>query len=163
MKQLYLMRHATAESHSSAVVDKMRGLSFQGKGELERLQIKLLGLFDGVSLVLCSSSVRTRQTLEGIQNMIYHNAEIRFLDELYHCSPATISEELSLISEDHQSILVIGHNPGISQFLNEVLIAHSQPAHGSIPPAGVTIYSYNGYPWDNIKPQYLTFERLILP
>lgn len=163
MKQLYLMRHATAESHSPAVADKYRSLSFQGKGELERLQIKLIGLFDTVSLVLCSSSVRTRQTLEGIQKLIYQNTEVRFMDELYHCPPSVIFEELSLLAEEHQAVLVIGHNPGISQFLNEVLVSHQQPAHGSIPPAGVTIYSYNGHPWAEIRPKDLTFERLILP
>lgn len=163
MKHLYLMRHAAAESHSSAVVDKLRSLSFQGKGELERLQIKLLGLFDTVSLVLCSSAVRTRQTLEGVQKMIYQGAEVKFLDELYHCQPATIIEELSLLDEEQKAVLVIGHNPGISQFLNNVLLAHNQPTHGSLPPAGVAIYSFNGHPWRDINPQHLTFERLILP
>ncbi|HXF91017.1 MAG TPA: histidine phosphatase family protein, partial [Candidatus Nitrosotenuis sp.] len=80
MKHLYLMRHASAESHSMPVSDKQRSLSFQGKGELERLQVKLLGLFDSLSLILCSSSVRTRQTLQGIQNLIHQGVEIKYLD-----------------------------------------------------------------------------------
>jgi phosphohistidine phosphatase len=162
MKQLYLMRHASAESHSGNVPDKQRILSFQGKGELERLQVKLLGLFDGVSLVLCSNSMRTRQTLEGIQNLIPPSAEVKFLDELYHCQPVTILEELSLVPEHHSSILIIGHNPGISQFLNDVRIASGQPSNGSIPPAAVTVYSFNTHPWAGIVPAKLKFEKLIL-
>ena len=98
MRQLFIMRHAAAESNVSKD-DKLRSLSFQGRGELKRLVDIRIGLFDEVSQVICSTAIRTRQTLDGIQDILSPIAEISYFDSLYHATVQTILEEIGLIDD----------------------------------------------------------------
>ena len=57
--------------------------------------------------VLCSTSRRTRETLEGVAP----GGETLFEPELYHADPGELLARLQRISDDVESVMVIGHNP----------------------------------------------------
>ncbi len=114
MKHLYLMRHASA-SHGFADFD--RPLNLEGRKQLEVLCAKNVGFFDGVGAVLCSTSTRTRQTCAGIADLFLPSTAYHFLDSLYHASAETVLEEIRLLPDTTQSVFIIAHNPGVSEFL----------------------------------------------
>lgn len=64
-------------------------------------------------LVLCSPSVRTRQTLERIARGLPDGTPVELEDELYAASAQTLLERLRLLPEGIGAVLVIAHNPGL--------------------------------------------------
>ena len=64
-----------------------------------------------VEAVLCSSATRTRQTLArtGV------DAPSTFLDRLYGASPGTMIAEINRVGDEVATLLVVGHEPTISQ------------------------------------------------
>ena len=114
---IYLLRHA--ESPMNPLVDDhRRPLSDTGRVDAFTLA-KYIGenkiCFD---LTLCSTSDRTRETLTIIKDHSKNSfQEINYLDELYNASKNKILEVISKHTD--QSILVVGHNPGISKLISD--------------------------------------------
>jgi phosphohistidine phosphatase len=65
------------------------------------------------ALVLCSTSVRTRQTLEAIQPSLGKSSRVELLPELYAASKPELLERLKALPESVASVMLIGHNPGL--------------------------------------------------
>jgi phosphohistidine phosphatase len=65
-----------------------------------------------VDLVLCSSALRTRETLERMTEA-FGDAEIVVEDELYGATDDELLERLRRVAEADETVAVIGHNPGI--------------------------------------------------
>jgi len=63
-----------------------------------------------IDAVLCSSAVRTRQTLErtGVP------APVNYLDRLYGASPGEVIDEITKVGDDVATLLVVGHEPTTS-------------------------------------------------
>ncbi len=64
-------------------------------------------------LVLCSSSVRTRQTLERIARGLPDCPRVEIEDGLYAASARALLERLRQVPAENESVLVIAHNPGL--------------------------------------------------
>lgn len=62
-------------------------------------------------LVLCSSATRTRQTLELLG--LEREPELSVEDGLYGASAGELLVRLQQISTSAESVLLIGHNPGV--------------------------------------------------
>ena len=78
-------------------------------------------------LVLCSSSRRTRETLEGVGATGKQLIE----GELYAASTSAVIERLRRVPEHTQSVMLIGHNP-VMQTLVLRLVGGGDPvADGS--------------------------------
>ena len=65
------------------------------------------------ALVLCSTSVRTRQTLEAIQPSLGKKCAVELVPELYGASEQELLERLRALPEGVGSGMLIGHNPGL--------------------------------------------------
>jgi phosphohistidine phosphatase len=65
------------------------------------------------SLVLCSSSLRTRETLAAILPALGDALEIRIERALYGAGAAELLERLRQMPNTVSSVMLIGHNPGI--------------------------------------------------
>lgn len=64
-----------------------------------------------IDLVLCSTATRARQTLErtGVQ------APVRYVERLYGATPGMVIDEINGVNEDVTSLLVVGHEPTMSE------------------------------------------------
>lgn len=113
MLQLHLLRHAKTEQFSPTGKDFDRYLMKKGL----RQRDDLAGFFSGgkgIQHVLCSSSKRTRETLEPLLGSL---PEPVYSDDLYLCSHQTM---LKMLWESNLSgdVLIVGHNYGISDLVN---------------------------------------------
>jgi phosphohistidine phosphatase len=119
--KLHLLRHAKTNQISPTGKDFDRELlprAFEQSAELKRyLQDHTIA----PKHILCSSAVRTRQTLDQIK-ALFADVPITFLDELYL---ASAGELLKIINElqSPKDILLIGHNEGISELASELSAA----------------------------------------
>lgn len=81
-------------------------------------------------LVLCSSSVRTRQTLERIARAIPDGTPIEVEESLYASSASTLIERLRQVPPEMRAVLVIAHNPGLQDLA--LLLAGRGPSLGRL-------------------------------
>jgi phosphohistidine phosphatase len=65
--------------------------------------------------VLCSPSLRTRQTLEAIEPSLGKGCSVELVPELYAASERELLERLRALPESAASVMLIGHNPGLQQ------------------------------------------------
>jgi phosphohistidine phosphatase len=101
------MRHATAGQGGST--DHDRPLSDQGRREAADAGDWIRGNLPPVDAVLCSTAVRTRQTLSAAGV----DAPATFVDELYGGGIDDILEQIATITDAAGTVLVVGHAPGI--------------------------------------------------
>jgi phosphohistidine phosphatase len=67
------------------------------------------------ALVLCSPSLRTRQTLEAIEPSLGKGCSVELAAELYAASGQKLLERLRALPESADSVMLIGHNPGLQE------------------------------------------------
>jgi phosphohistidine phosphatase len=165
MKKLILMRHAEAQPDQFGLNDRERCLSGEGMEELEGVRKKLQGELQGLKLVLCSNVKRTRQTLEGIKAILPSSCEYAFDDGLYHAPVPNLINRLQDLEESQDIVLIIAHNPGVSDFLNLVVSA-TQKESGMpqvLPTSGVAIFEGNFKKWKEATPALFTLKSTLFP
>lgn len=109
MRTLVLMRHAKS-AYPDGVADHERPLADRGIREAGLAGEWLQENVPAIDAVLCSSAVRTRQTLArtGVA------APAEFLDRLYGASPGAVIDEINKVGADVTTLLVVGHEPTTS-------------------------------------------------
>lgn len=110
--KLHLLRHAKTNPHSATGLDFDRELLPRGYEQIAELKNFLKEHPIDPKIILCSSAMRTRQTLAELQDL-WPEASILFIDELYLAEKEAI---LKLICAQNCSdeLLVVGHNDGLS-------------------------------------------------
>jgi phosphohistidine phosphatase len=114
MKTLTLLRHVKTNKAENGQADFDRGLHEKGKQ-----QIDILKRYFEISLgstpvdVHCSSSKRTRSTLNGIASALTI-AQKEFEKKLYLADVSTLLVYINKITSPNDHLLIIGHNEGLS-------------------------------------------------
>ena len=109
MRTLVLMRHAKSD-YPAGVADHDRPLADRGIREAALAGEWLRANAPHIDAVLCSSAVRTRQTLERTAV----SAPVSYLDRLYGAGPGDVLDEINKVGDDVTTLLVVGHEPTTS-------------------------------------------------
>jgi phosphohistidine phosphatase len=165
MKKLILMRHADSQPEQFGLTDRERSLSGEGMEELGLIRKQLQGELQGLGLVLCSNVKRTRQTLEGIKAILPSACDYEFDDDLYHAPVASLMNRLQELEDSQDFVMVIGHNPAVSDFLNLVLkAAEKQSGMPKIlPTSGIAIFEGHFNKWRDATPALFTLQTFLRP
>ena len=114
MKTLYLLRHAKAAPESS-LGDAKRPLAKRGRKAAKTMADFLAKLDPAPELVLCSTAVRTRETLDLILPALKPQPTVTYEDRLYLAAATELIERLRKVRKDTGCVLLIGHNPGLHE------------------------------------------------
>lgn len=146
MSRLFLMRHAQA-GHG-ATDDERRPLTDHGRAQAALVGRQLADLAP-IDLVLCSSSTRTRQTLDEL----HLAARVEFQQALYLAGTDQLRQRIAETDEGVGSLLVIAHNSGIGLLaaeLTQPVDAEAADRLGwSFPTAAVHWFDLDG-PWSDL-------------
>jgi phosphohistidine phosphatase len=112
VKYLHLLRHAKSSWDEPGLPDHERPLAPRGRKACAKLARYVRRQGIRPELVLCSSSRRTRETLELISTVL-EGAVIEIEDGLYGADSYGLLTRLSDLPESASSVLVIAHNPGL--------------------------------------------------
>lgn len=112
MHRLHLLRHAKS-SWKEDVEDHQRPLNKRGREAARRIGQDLPGSVGAVDLVLCSTALRTRQTLELAVAGFAARPACLFEDGLYLADCDKLLARLRRLDESVGNVLLIGHNPGL--------------------------------------------------
>ena len=126
MPELFLLRHADASPGDAD--DHERPLSARGQAEAASIGQKLGSTRAMLSAVLCSSALRTRETLDALREAEAFEASppdvapgIRIEEVLYLASTRQMLARLQQLPSDTSSALLIGHNPGIYDLATQLV------------------------------------------
>jgi phosphohistidine phosphatase len=124
MHRLHLLRHAKS-SWKEDVEDRERRLNRRGREAARRVGRNLPPTIGPLDLVLCSSAVRTRETMDLVLADYGVRPRSVIEDELYAASPERLIERLRRLDGDEANVLLIGHNPGLHELAVTLADANS--------------------------------------
>lgn len=113
MKRLILMRHGKAE-RSNPGGDFERGLTDRGFADAVLMGRLLADEALAPQLALVSAARRTQETWRGVSTS-FPEAKAAHLRILYHATADRILFELEAHADQADSLMVIGHNPGLHE------------------------------------------------
>jgi phosphohistidine phosphatase len=113
--RLYLLRHAKSSWNDASLPDHERPLAPRGRRAAKLMGDHLSEEDIHPALVLCSSSVRTRETLSRIGKALDDEPPVQFEEGLYGAGAEQLLERLRQLPADLSSVLLIGHNPGVHE------------------------------------------------
>lgn len=108
-RTLLLMRHAKSD-YPPGVADHERPLAPRGIREAGLAGDWLRANVPAVDAVLCSTATRARETLANT----HVDAPVRYSERLYGATAGTMIEEINAVGDDVQTLLVVGHEPTMS-------------------------------------------------
>ena len=147
-KTLYLLRHAEASQAESGISDYDRSLTPHGEDQAIEVANYIRNKIINFDFVMCSSALRTQQTLEPIRDYLT-TAELDINPQYYNINEEQILEYIQMTPDSVQTLLYIGHNPGIA--FSALRIIPQDGSHGFIekgyPPAGLAGFTLGINSW----------------
>lgn len=116
-KHLFLMRHASAGPGAD---DRARPLTPAGRREAAQIAHALAARSVRPAWALVSPARRAQETLDAIRGVV-ELAGAETDGALYLASSSVLRSRLERVPEQTTSLLVIGHNPGLSELLHELV------------------------------------------
>jgi phosphohistidine phosphatase len=168
-RTLILLRHAKAE-HVRGKSDLARGLAPRGRGDARAVGAWISDPARAavLDLVLCSASERTRQTLDGVLVGGACAKDTRFDERIYDASAAILFDLLREVPDSVNSVLMIGHAPGIP--LLATALAHDDSASTDVidrlsqgfPTSALAVLGFEGR-WARLAPESAYLRAFVVP
>ena len=111
-RRLIVMRHAKSSWQSEAETDHARPLNSRGRRDAPKVANRFVELDWLPQHVLSSDSQRTRETCALLMQSWDEGIGVQFLASLYHAGASSLEQELPGVSDEVETLLVVGHNPG---------------------------------------------------
>jgi phosphohistidine phosphatase len=122
MRFLTLLRHGAASYESSEMQDLYRPLSPNGVMEAELMARSIAKLEAKPDLMITSNALRTMNTAKIIiEKNNWQVISIENHPELYLASLETLIDRINSASESIEHLLLINHNPGLSELANHLI------------------------------------------
>jgi phosphohistidine phosphatase len=124
-KILYLVRHGKAKSADFGEKDRQRPLDSEGLRQATRIGAFLYKNDPMPSAIITSSATRAMETAEQLASQLgYDLSKIKVIDDLYDASVRMILETVTQFNDAWNVVLIIGHNPAISYFVEYITGHH---------------------------------------
>ena len=167
MKTLFLLRHAKSSWDDPGCADFDRPLNGRGRKAARAIGALMKEKNLVPDLVLSSPSARTRETMERFVEGFEAAPEVKFLDDLYLASAGTIISFARKTLARINSLMIVGHNPGMHQLALRLAKAGSHQDYASMeckfPTAALAEIAFPGEDWANLKEGGGELKRFILP
>ena len=155
MRRLILMRHAKAEAKAASGDDFDRALTDRGYRDAEIMGRVLAEAGMTLDLALVSAAERTRQTWDGVSRA-FPDVQARFDRKLYNAASGQVRDVVERAADAAETILLIGHNPGVPMAMLELMIEGAEPAsvlekaRGSFPTSSCVAFEFD----DAYRPRF---------
>lgn len=153
-RTLVILRHAKAKSPGD-VADINRPLTSRGHADAAAAGAWLSHRGYLPQLVLCSPARRTRQTWHGVAVALATAPQVSYDEDLYAASAGALLNRITAVADDVETVLVIGHNPGMSQL--SMLLDPGRADPDGLPTAGLAVHRWQGS-WAECAPRGAALE-----
>lgn len=118
MKTLLIMRHAKSSWNNDGLTDHDRPLNHRGEADAPRMGTALKDLDLTPQLIVSSTARRASVTAELVAESCGYDGDIQLDNSLYHAGVDEFIDSLRTISDDKTIVMVVGHNPGVSELVD---------------------------------------------
>jgi phosphohistidine phosphatase len=166
MKRLLLLRHAKA-APGIGRDDFERELTASGEVDARGIG-DFLASHDLIpELILYSGARRTRETAEIVIGRLNGEVERQENNGLYDASRYLILALLRQISDKFATVLVVGHNPGMSEVAYSLSGAGDKPIRQRLaakyPTCGLAVLEFEGDSWAGLAAHVARLEAFVTP
>lgn len=166
-RTLYLLRHAKSSWSNPDLDDFDRPLNPRGKAARGVITEWFADNHVRPSLVICSPSKRTRQTLKPIKRIWDPRPEIVYDERVYESSASTLRDVVRHAAAEHRSILLIGHNPGLQMLALDLIIGGQDHAHRELrtkfPTGAILKLTTDVDSWHRMSGDSFRLDDFVLP
>jgi phosphohistidine phosphatase len=150
VKTVYIIRHAKSSWNDPALDDFDRPLNDRGKRDAPRMGKRLKEKDINPDLMLSSPAKRAFSTARRIAKVLKYEKDAIKLDRrLYHADEEIILDVIQNVKDKHQVIMVFGHNPGLTDFVNS--LQDEELDIDNIPTCGIVTFHLNVDSWKDVN------------
>jgi phosphohistidine phosphatase len=154
MLTLALLRHAKSSWEDGSLEDFERPLAKRGESAAPRIGAFMAEHGLAPQLVLCSTAVRARQTLDLVLPHLAGNPSVMYEDRLYLAAPSVLLARLRRIDGNISHVMIVGHDPGMHGLA--VALAGGgeagmlQALAAKFPTAGLAVIRFKARSWAKV-------------
>lgn len=134
---LVIVRHAKAEHGLGD--DHARRLTGKGRAQAQAAGKLLADAGIVPEQVICSTSARTRETLELALEQMPGRPQVDYEDAAYGADDHALYELVNLVPKDVGTVMLVGHNPAVAQMASEFIDLGPYGGFLPFPPASVAV------------------------
>lgn len=158
-KKLYIFRHGKSDWEASFSSDHERPLAERGKYAAEQMGKHLVRIGQVPELVLCSTSIRTKQTLALAKEKGGWICDIKYYRELYLASAKEALEIIQKQDDTVEKLMIVSHEPMCSILIGELV----KGANVKFPTASLARISLKVNHWKDVKINRGHLDWLLTP
>jgi len=121
VKTLLVLRHAKSSWKDHDLSDHDRPLNKRGKKDAERMGKFIFEQQLVPELILSSSAKRAQKTALRVADEIEFDGTLTISRELYSFGYEAYLEMLSELPKEINSVMIIGHNPGLEELIETLI------------------------------------------
>lgn len=153
MKKTIFIRHAKSDWENPWLDDHDRPLAERGLKDAPRMAKNLKKRDLKPDIFLSSTALRAAETARiTAKELNFPEEEICFEKNLYHASPGTILKYIHLQKDSKNTLLLVGHNPGLNE-----LISYLGGKIENLPTSGQFGFILKSEHWNDFKPGKVEF------
>lgn len=158
MKTLYILRHAKSSWDDAGLSDYERPLNERGLKDAPLMgRIMKKNSFQP-DVIISSPATRAKQTAHLIRDAARIDGEIKFDERIYEASPQALVQIISEIDNRNNSVLIVGHNPGLESLI-KFLTGKLEP----MPTAALAVIDLEIENWSEVNSPRGSLRLLIRP
>lgn len=165
MKTLYLLRHAKSSWKDPGLADHERPLNKRGRAAAKAVAKYMKRAKIAPDIVLCSTAVRAKETLAPIAKLLKPE-KIVFERAIYEVPERQLWKHLRSLPEKAESVLMVGHNPGLHDLALALADTASRralpPPAGKFPTAALVAFTFEG-PWKELRSASAQLVAFVAP
>ncbi len=159
MKKIILIRHGKSGWDSPWLSDHDRPLAERGIIDVPQMARKLQEKGIMPDLIVSSTALRAADTARLTAAVFgYPESAIVVEKSLYHASPEQLLEVIRSQSEAIQTLVLVGHNPGLTELIQELGCRLD-----NLPTAGQYVCTLSDTLWANFTPEKMSTEWIDYP
>lgn len=162
MKTVTLLRHAKSDWNDSVSRDFDRPLNGRGKRAARQMGLWAREQDLHFDSIVASPALRVTETLDHFLEAYGHHVDTRWDRRIYLASSATLIDVLRDLPDSLESVLMVGHNPGLEDMVLDTVPdggpdALREAVEAKYPTAAIATLTFAAGRWAEIaRPAKLT-------
>lgn len=160
MKTIYVIRHAKSSWNMIDIPDEQRPLLEKGKKRTGKVIDYLNENHIRVDYIISSHAVRAHETAKILaQALKYPIENIKIDSNIYHANSNTILNQFYDLPDRFNSVMIVGHNPSLTDFVNLFLDSPIE----NLPTSGVVSFSFTTDEWGKVSVSHRKTNFILFP
>lgn len=156
MKTVVLVRHGKARWGHPELDDINRPLRHCGKKDSIKMAAQFLDLNLRVHAMISSPALRAQTTAKAFADRLLLPVDID--ERLYNGTDADLLDIIQEADESYSTILLVGHNPSLSDLLRDLLDAGC----ADLPESSVSVVDFSVQEWGDIHSGTGTLDHQLI-